>query len=83
VIVDEPVTITLNKAQALVLFELLADFRDGSVLPIRNEAERAALWAVENCLEKTLAEPFRSDYGRILDEARKKVVAEAFGGPSA
>jgi hypothetical protein len=80
--VDQPVTITIKKAEALVLFDLLAGIRDGSSIPIRDEAERATLWAVEACLEKALAEPFMEDYGRILAEARKKVAAEAFGESS-
>lgn len=74
--VNEPVTITIDKAEALVLFDLLADFRDAPALPIRNDAERATLWAVEACLEKILVDPFMDDYGKTLVEARAEVVAK-------
>ena len=69
-------TITIDKAEALVLFDLLADFRDAPALEVRHDAERATLWAVAACLEKVLAEPFMDDYGRILVEAQTHVVAK-------
>jgi hypothetical protein len=78
--VDESVTITIGKAEALVLFDLLAGFRDGLHLPIRNDAERVTLWMIEACLEKALVEPFSAEYERILEEAREKVVAR-WGSP--
>ena len=74
--VNDSVTITIDKAEALVLFDLLAGFRDAPSLPIRNDAERATLWVVAACLEKVLAEPFMADYGRILVEAQTQVVAK-------
>lgn len=75
--VNDFVTITIDKAEALVLFDLLADFRDAPALSIRNDAGRATLWAVAACLEKVLTEPFMDDYGRILVEAQTQVVAKS------
>jgi hypothetical protein len=63
----------------LVLFDLLFDFKDEPALVIRNNAGRAALWALCCYLEKTLAEPFLPEYGELLDEARKQVAAQASG----
>ena len=77
--VTDPVTITFTKAAALVLFDLLFDFKDEPALVIRNNAERGALWALCCYFEKTLAEPFLPEYGELLDKARKQVAAQAFG----
>lgn len=76
---DEPVRVTLTKAEALVLFDLLADFRDQPTLLIRNNAERATLWNLAAGLEKTLAEPFSEHYQRPLDQARSLVERRASG----
>ena len=67
---DDSVTFTIAKAEALVLFDLLADFRDQANLPIRDTAQRAALWFLESRLEKTLVEPFALDYDQALPNAR-------------
>ena len=77
---DDSLSITIGKAEAVVLFDLLADFRDQPHLSIRNGAERVVLWMLEACLEKELAEPFRTDYASILDESRRAVLAR-WGSP--
>jgi len=74
--VDETVTITVTKAEALVLFELLAEFSNAPALSIPGEAERISLRAVQASLEKALVEPFMEDYQRIVDDARKELVAK-------
>ena len=71
---DDSVTITLTKAEALVLFELLADFHDQPQLSIRDHAERVVLWRLGASLEKQLTEIFRPDYKSILEESRRLVV---------
>ena len=65
--------IIIGKDEALVLFELLHGFRDQAALPIRDNAERAALWTIQATLEKALAEPFLQEYSRILDEAKQRL----------
>jgi hypothetical protein len=72
--VDDSLSITIGKAEALVLFDLLWGFRDQPDLPIRNDAERATLWFLQASLEKALAEPFSEDYNQLLHEARRTVV---------
>lgn len=52
---DDSLSITIGKAEALVLFDLLFDFRDQPHVSIRNGAERVVLWMLEACLEKELA----------------------------
>jgi hypothetical protein len=73
--VDDSLAITVGKAEALVLFDLLWGFRDQAHLSIRNDAERARLWILQASLEKALAEPFSEDYDHLLEEARRTVVA--------
>lgn len=70
---DEPVTLSLTKAEALVLFDLVFDFRDQAALAIRDDAEKIALWNLTCLLEKALVEPFREDYDSLLAKARTVV----------
>jgi hypothetical protein len=72
--VDQPVTLTFARSEALVLFDLLADFRDGAYLAIRHPSQRVCLWAMQSNLEKQLHEPLLSEYERVLDEARNEVL---------
>ena len=77
---DELVTITISKSEALVLFDLLFEFRDENALSIHHDAERVVLWMLEASLEKTLAEPFSAEYDDIMQEARNRVI-EKWGMP--
>jgi hypothetical protein len=65
---DEPVTLALERCEALVLFELLADFYEGASLPVHDEADRLALVRLHGALEKALIEPFSPDYKRIIEQ---------------
>jgi hypothetical protein len=69
---DSQVTITLSKAEALVIFDLLAEFREEPSIAVRHEADRKAIWTA--ILEKRLAEPFLSNYDRILAKARRTLL---------
>ncbi len=68
-------TITMTRAEALVLFEWLHRHEDNNTTP-GDGAERAALRAVSALLERALVEPFQSDYLDVL--ASKKAML----GPS-
>jgi hypothetical protein len=78
--VTDSLTITIGRAEALVLFDLLTHFRGDSHLLIRNDAERVTLGVVEGCLEKVLAEPFLEEYEQILEKTREKVLTR-WGSP--
>lgn len=69
----EKIIIELSKAEALVLFELLARFDKDEKLIIENQAEARVLWNVHCSLEKVLVEPFSPDYEKLLTEARTEV----------
>jgi hypothetical protein len=72
----ETVTIAIGKAEALVLFELLADFNDEPTLAIRDNADRLALVRLGGILEKTLVEPFMQNYNEIISEARNQLTKD-------
>jgi hypothetical protein len=69
----EKVFIELSKAEALVLFDLLARFDKDEKLIIENQAEERVLWNIHCSLEKVLVEPFSPDYAKLLAEARNQV----------
>lgn len=71
------VSLHLSKAEAIVLFEWLAersqasDDGGASLSP-----EDLVLASIENQLEKTLVEPFTEDYETILKAARAQVAQD-------
>lgn len=77
---DDALTITIGKAECLVLFDLLSGLRDESHLAIRNDAERVTLWMLQASLEKTLMEPFLDEYEHTLQQAREEVLVK-WGSP--
>ena len=73
---EEHVAITLGRAEALILFELLADFHNGASLPVSDNAERLSLVMLYGSLEKALLEPFSPDYRDIIGKARTRLITE-------
>ena len=67
---NEKVNVTIGKAEALVLFELLADFHSQPVLEFHDNAERLALVRLHGALESTLTEPFAKEYDQLVSHAR-------------
>ena len=67
---EEDVHLMIGRAEALVLFEMLADFYSPPCLQIQSPAERLALGRLHGALEKALVEPFMPDYQSLIDEAR-------------
>jgi hypothetical protein len=74
---EETVTLTVGRAEALVLFEMLADFYRQPALEIRGPAERLALVRLHGALEKTLVEPLMPDYRALIEAARSKLAAQS------
>jgi hypothetical protein len=74
---EDSITITLTKDEALVLLEMSGDFRDRShnpaVLPLRDQAERRALWNLACVLEKSVPEVFGRKYRELVEMARKNL----------
>lgn len=72
----------LTEDEALVLFELLANYdagTDARVLKIQHPAERNALWSVQAALERHVVAPFQQTYEAQLDAARARLVAAGGG----
>ena len=69
---EADVTLALNGNEALVLFEWLARFNNGSS-DLEDQAEQRVLWDVEAMLEKALVAPLRTDYADLLATARERV----------
>jgi hypothetical protein len=76
---DESVTITLNRAEAIVLFEMVSGQGRQQEIKIRDKAERGTLWSIECALERELTEPLQDDYLLKLEDARRRVTARHFG----
>ena len=77
---NDTVTLTIGKAEALILFELLFDFHRQPTLEIKDDAERLALVRMHGVLESTLVEPFSKDYGEIIGAARRNLLLQ-WGDP--
>jgi hypothetical protein len=67
------ISITLARDEALVLLEMLADFRDELVVTVRDQAERRALWNLTCLLEKALPEALSPKYRELVEIAKKNL----------
>lgn len=76
VISQEGTNIAIGRAEALVLFEMLADFHSQPSLLIGSPAERLALVRLHGALEKALVEPFTPEYRALIEEARSSLTAQ-------
>jgi hypothetical protein len=79
---DCDVSLALTKAEALVLFDLLARIDKAATLAFGHPAEQTVLWKLEAQLEKTLVEPLSPEYDKLVAEARKQVAGEGSGARS-
>lgn len=64
--------IELQDDEALVLFEWLSVTLEDTP-PFLKPEDEAALLVILGQLQTQLAEPFRSDYGELLEAARRQV----------
>jgi hypothetical protein len=76
-IAEDITTLTLGRAEALVLFELLADYHNQPCVEARTSADKFALLRLHAALEKALVEPFMPDYRALIDEARSELATLA------
>jgi hypothetical protein len=78
--VEDEINLAIGRSEALVLFEMLADFYNQPVLELSGPAERLALVRLHGALEKTLVEPLMPNYRAIVDEARSSLTAQSETG---
>jgi hypothetical protein len=74
---EDTVILSVGRTEALVLFDMLAEFYGQSSLEVHDSSERLALVRLHGALEKTLVEPFRPDYGSVIAEARSSLAAQS------
>lgn len=74
---DENMHLVIGRAEALVLFEMLADLYNQPRLNIGSLAERIALIRLQGALEKTLVEPFMPEYKTLVEEARSHLSTQS------
>jgi hypothetical protein len=67
------ISLRLSKAEALVLFEWLANLDSLLTPPFSHPSEEKVLWKVEGQLESIPAEPFAANYKELLSQARRTV----------
>lgn len=70
---ESEVTISLNKDEALVLFEFLSRFGEENNLKIEDQSEERVLWNLCCDLEKVLVEPFQKNYRELLLKAQNNI----------
>jgi hypothetical protein len=74
---EAKVLLEISEDEALLLFELLADFSNQSSLEIPSTSERLALARLHGALEKTLVIPFSENYRDLLSAARLRLADQA------
>ena len=67
----------LTEDEALVFFEWLSRLDEQEALPCEDPAEEQVLWLLHGQLEKTLVEPFGSNYRELVEQARSRVKSRA------
>lgn len=78
---DSKITLEIDGATALVVFEMLARFEKLDELTLEDSAETYALWVLLGALERRIVAPFEPDYDRELARARK-ILRRRHGGES-
>lgn len=74
---EEGTELTIGRAEALILFEMLADFYNQPSLVISGPAQRLALVRLHGALEKALVEPFMPGYRKLIEEAESLLTAQS------
>ena len=74
---DHKIILRIGRDEAIILFELLADFSRQSTLAIGDEADRIALFRLHGALESTLVEPLKPDYLAIIQKCRKALMSQS------
>jgi hypothetical protein len=64
------VLVRLSKAEALVLFEWLANLDSLNTSPFSHPSEEKVMWRIEGQLESILVELFAPNYKELLAQAR-------------
>lgn len=71
--IEDEINISLNRNEALVLFDFLSRYSENDNLAIEDQAEERVLWDLCCVFEKILDEPFKENYLEILEKARMEI----------
>jgi integrase len=71
-----PTPIELSRAEALVIFDWLSRHEDAGTTP-GDDAEKTALNSLNAALERTLVEPFQTDYNEIVQAAKAQLTNDS------
>lgn len=69
---DQNIDISLPKDDALILFDWLARFNEGSI-HTTDEVEKQILFNLEATFEKLLVEPFAANYNEIIALTKARI----------
>lgn len=72
----DSISLALSSDEALVLFEILARFRDTNSLSAMDQAEEQTLFSLLCLLEQQLVTPFSRDYADLLAQAKARLSGE-------
>jgi hypothetical protein len=70
---EDKFNISLSRAEALVLFDLLSRYSESDRIEIEDQSEQRVLWDICCLLESGLSEPLQPEYKSLLLEAREQV----------
>ena len=73
---EDKINLELGRDEALVLFELIADYNMEPELKLQDPSERIALNLLVGAFEKTLVEPFTPGYLELVKAARSRLVEQ-------
>jgi hypothetical protein len=76
------VTLELDKAAALVVFELLTASEGIGYDFVLSDSDKCALAQLQGSLESALVEPFSPNYQAVIDHARASLLDRFGGSPS-
>ena len=68
--VKDPVSVTLERHVALVLFEFLSRLSDADEFRAEDRADQVAIWTLVGSLESILVEPFDPKYQELLTQGQ-------------
>ena len=75
---EDKITFTLTRDEAIVLLEFLSRFSDTDKLTIQDQAEARVLWDMCCTLESMLHEPLSPKWLTLLQESRKAVLNKKY-----
>ncbi len=74
---DQDIEFQIGRAEAIILFDLLADFLDQQSLNIRTEADRIALIRLYGHLEGCLAQTDGPESSQAVEASRTYLVTQS------